>query len=46
MIWRQETKTMLCHTNVFVSKDKQASLSYLILTCAKYEEAEKKTTYE
>lgn len=46
MIQRRETKTMLCHTNVFVSEDKQASLSYLFLTCAKYEDAEKTTTYE
>lgn len=39
MIQRQETKTMLCHTNVFISKDKQASLSYLVLI---YDDAEKK----
>lgn len=42
MIQRQETKTMLCHTNVFISKDKQASLySYLVLTCVEYDDAEK-----
>lgn len=35
-------KTMLCHTNVFISKDKQASLSYLVLTCVEYDDAEKK----
>lgn len=42
MIQRQETKTMLCHTNVFISKDKQASLSYLVLTCVEYDDAERK----
>lgn len=42
MIQRQETKTMLCHTNVFISKDKQTSLSYLVLTCVEYDDAEKK----
>lgn len=41
MIQRQETKTMLCHTNVFISKDEQASISYLVLTCVEYDDAKK-----